>query len=152
MKQISIFFADDDADDRAFFSEAIQEIGKSVVCYSVKDGSGIFNLLVENSTAPDIIFLDINMPVLDGWDSLLRLKSDVKYARIPVIMYSTTGLLVHVQKALTLGALCLVTKPDNFNRIKEILAEVIVGLPNDVFERIKHFQEVKHITLHPQKV
>jgi CheY-like chemotaxis protein len=143
MKQTVIFLADDDEDDRAFFCEAVEELGKSVVCYAVKNGALIFNLLNEKDALPDIIFLDINMPVMDGWECLQKLRSDHHYAAIPVAMYSTTSHEMHVEKALSLGAFCLLTKPDNFNQIKEILKQVVVGLPNDVVSRIKRFPEVK---------
>jgi CheY-like chemotaxis protein len=148
MKKTVIYLADDDGDDRSLFSEAIEEIEKneiekSVVCYAVKNGSGIFQLLNDNTPRPDIIFLDINMPVMDGWECLQKLKRDDKYTTIPVAMYSTTSHAAHVEKALRLGALCFLTKPDNFKQIKNILLEVIAGLPDNVRERIERFAEVK---------
>jgi CheY-like chemotaxis protein len=143
MKHTVIFLADDDADDRGFFCEAVEEIDKSVVCFAVKNGALIFNLLSDKTGQPDIIFLDINMPVMDGWECLRKLKSDDRYAAIPVAMYSTTSHVMHVEKALALGALCFLTKPDDFKQIKEILMEVVAGLPNDVVERIRRFPQVK---------
>ena len=58
-------------------------------------------------------------------------------------MYSTTSHQLHVEKALALGAFCLLTKPDNFKNIKQILTEVIDGLPQNVVERIKMLPEAK---------
>ena len=143
MKETIIFLADDDVDDRSFFCEAVEEIDTSIKCYAVKNGAGILDLLAQRRMQPHIIFLDINMPVMNGWDCLQSLKNDPKYDSIPVVLYSTTSQELHVQRALRMGALCLLTKPDNFKRIKEILIEMISGLPNDILERVKSFPEVK---------
>ena len=78
MKQTIIFLADDDADDRSFFTEAVEKLGNSIVCYAVKNGALIFHLLNDKGILPDIIFLDINMPVMDGWECLKQLKAEKK--------------------------------------------------------------------------
>jgi CheY-like chemotaxis protein len=56
---------------------------------------------------PDLIFLDINMPVVNGWEFLVKLKSDDKYKRIPVIILTTSSDKTNKQIASDLGAISL---------------------------------------------
>ena len=77
---------------------------------------------------PDIIFLDINMPIINGWQCLSVLKEQEIYKSIPVIMYSTSSHSEHVEKARQLGALCFFTKPPNFQNLKKSLEIVVTHL------------------------
>jgi len=122
-----IFLIDDDQDDRSLFCEAVEELGSEIVCYTAANGrkalSQINNKEIET---PDIIFLDINMPVMNGWQCLSMLKEQEFYKSIPVIMYSTSSHPEDVEKARQLGALCFFTKPRDFKSLKKSL-EIVVG-------------------------
>lgn len=144
MKKPIIFFADDDEDDRELFERAVQEADSSATCHLAKNGRELLIMLSGHQTVkPDIIFLDVSMPVMDGWECLESVKKIEEHRNIPVIIYSTTSQPHHVKKALLSGALCLITKPENFQTIKGIISEVIVNIENDVLEGIKKFPEVK---------
>lgn len=123
----TIFLIDDDEDDRELFCEAMKEVASEIVCVTAANGrkalSQISNKEIET---PDIIFLDINMPIMNGWQCLSMLKEQELYKSIPVIMYSTSSHPEHVEKALQSGALCFFTKPSNFKNLKlklEIVAK-----------------------------
>lgn len=144
MRDPIILLADDDEDDRSLFERAVTEINSSAVCNLAENGEEALIALESNGTAkPDIIFLDVNMPVMDGWDCLKRIRENDQFRDVPLIIYSTTSQLHHVVKAIKLGALCLITKPDSFKRIKEILTEALVPYETDLLERLKKFPEVK---------
>lgn len=144
MKSPVILLADDDEDDRDLFARAIQEIDSSASCYLVKNGLEVIELLPKQEIKkPDLIFLDVNMPVMDGWECLKELKENNEYKDTPVVIYSTTSQDHHVEKAISLGAVCLITKPDSFKKIKEILTEVISNPVDKLLEGIKAFPEVK---------
>jgi len=138
-----ILLADDDADDRALFREAVSEIDSTLFCHAVNNGDQALRWLEQEIDRPDVIFLDVNMPVVTGWECIAQLKQKRELQHIPVIMYSTTSQKTHVNKALSLGALCLLTKPDSFQRIKEILTKVISTRNTDLLDSIKIFPEVK---------
>ncbi|MBC7485318.1 MAG: response regulator [Cytophagaceae bacterium] len=73
------------------------------------DGQDSLTLLQE--IKPSIIFLDINMPGMNGWDCLTKLKSREKLKHIPAIMYSASSHKAEVDKAFTVDALSFFAKP-----------------------------------------
>jgi CheY-like chemotaxis protein len=116
---------DDDADDREMFCEALAEVIPDSMCYSESNGRrAILALDSGNINLPDLIFLDINMPVMDGWQCLSKLKETLPYQSIPVIMYSTSSYTEDIEKADRLGALCFFTKPSSFTELKNSLVLV----------------------------
>ncbi len=116
---------DDDADDSEMFCEAVKEVIPDCICYRASNGrSAIIALDNEEIDIPDIIFLDINMPVMNGWQCLSKLKEPETFKDIPVIMYSTSSYPEEVDRARHSGALCFLTKPYNFRELKKNLAIV----------------------------
>lgn len=114
--------ADDDQDDADFFCEALDEIDDSISCIWAKSGADLVRKIEGNKIdPPEIIFLDINMPEMDGWETLTFLKNNPKLSKVPVIMYSTSSARRDAQKALELGALCFYEKPTNYLLLKEFL-------------------------------
>ena len=123
---------DDDRDDRDLFSEALASIDPSIVYHWAEHGKQALNLL-ESMTIdlPDIIFLDINMPVMNGWELLKKLKQDSSYQHVPVIMYTTSSEARDRKIAMDLGAHCFVTKPDNFRSVRGLLQVVVDKIENN---------------------
>ena len=128
----SFLLTDDDIDDRELFAEALVAIDPSITCHFAEDGEAAIRLLTDKQIEkPDIIFLDINMPVMDGWQVLRKLKSDNHYEDVPVMMYSTSSASGDRKTAKDLGALCFVTKPYNYKLVKSMLELVITNLNNN---------------------
>jgi CheY-like chemotaxis protein len=119
-----ILLADDDPDDVDLFSEALHEISASVDFNSVSDGNELIESLVSGPVHPHLIFIDINMPDMNGWEALERIKKDVALQGIPVIMYSTTSSQLDGERARGLGALCFYQKPNNFRTLKNFLTRI----------------------------
>jgi CheY-like chemotaxis protein len=126
---------DDDRDDREMFSEALASIAPDVVYHWAEDGRHALQLLANNDK-PDILFLDINMPVMNGWELLHKLKKDNNYNDIPVIIYTTSSEQRDKEIAKDLGALCFVTKPDNFRLMKSILKVVVENLDKNSLDAV----------------
>jgi len=132
-----ILLIDDDADDRSFFCEALEEIAPEFGCYAVVNGELALQLLRNNEIGrPDLIFLDVNMPIFDGWQCLSELKSDPDLQQIPVIMYSTSSHPEDIEKALSERALYFFTKPYNFSGLKKSMELVTVHLVNGTLHRL----------------
>ena len=121
-----ILIVDDDNDDSSLFCEALKEVGPTAICYIAEDGNDALEKLNNlEIDFPDIIFLDLNMPVMDGWECLNRLKSMDKFKDIPVIIHTTSAQKLHKKQALSMGALCFVTKLYDFKKLKSMLSIVI---------------------------
>lgn len=136
--------ADDDADDRELFSDALFKIHSSIICHCVSDGKEVLEKLdTKEFTKPDIIFLDINMPVMNGWQCLKKLKETEAYKHIPVIMFSTSSHQRDANIALDLGALCFFTKPGDFNQLKNILEVIASNTPENILEAVSKYESIK---------
>jgi len=129
--------ADDDIDDREMFFEALAALDPSIVCQGCEDGhEALKHLSSVKSEQPNIIFVDINMPVMNGWDLLKNLKSRKDIGHIPVIVYSTSSRPSDRMIAQDLGATCFVTKPDSFKQVKGMLEVVLSHLDNDTMSEM----------------
>ena len=125
---------DDDSDDTELFCEALNEIDHSVHCHFALDGEEALSLLQE--IKPNVIFLDINMPGMNGWDCLSLLKSNEESKNIPVIMYSTSSHKTEVEKAFNMGALSFFSKPSDYKELKAMLQDVVDRVNNGTLESL----------------
>lgn len=132
---------DDDADDAAIFYEALVRTNSNIEFYRAENGLESFQVLSEHR--PDVIFLDINMPKMGGWECLKKLKDSAEYSDIPVIMYSTSSIKKDIDTAYSLGASMFITKPEDFTELVAILSIVATGLEEPQICRLKEFRSVK---------
>ncbi|CAM3601806.1 response regulator [Flavobacterium gelidilacus] len=123
---ILITLADDDEDDRLFFTDAFDELKINTVVNTVKNGRELINFLDHPETVlPNIIFLDLNMPILNGIECLKEIKLNDRYKDIAVAIYSTSSSEADVENTFVLGANIYIKKPSNFNDLKKILSDVV---------------------------
>jgi CheY-like chemotaxis protein len=135
---LTFLLADDDLDDASLFQDALMEVDNSIGFQYAKDGQETLNILKEgNSSLPDIIFLDLNMPRMDGKECLKQLKQDTELSRIPVIMYTTSSQAKDIEETMMSGALCFITKPSSMNELKKILFTIVQGIPKDLQKEIR---------------
>lgn len=125
MGQKIILLADDDSDDRDMFHEALEFIDDSLICYSTVNGRDLLKKLYTLDKLPDLIFLDMNMPTMNGWECLTAIKDDKRYSHIPVIMISTSSHQKEMDISISLGALCYFIKPNDFKDFVTILKIII---------------------------
>lgn len=120
-----ILYIDDDLEDREIFREAISEIEPSYVCNVATDGSEGMQALENFVVMPDYIFVDVNMPVMNGRQFLEQVKNIPGFRSIPVIMYSTTSYTQERNEYFRLGARDVLVKPNTFTEICDLLKSVI---------------------------
>lgn len=137
----SFVLVDDDADDAAIFYEALNQIGSDIKFHTAENGLRLFELLLEYT--PDVIFLDINMPKMGGWETLRRLKGSSEYNNIPVIMYSTSSAKKDIDLAYSLGAVLFITKPEDFRKLVKILGIIAEGLQAAQISSLKDLTNVR---------
>ncbi|RXJ44420.1 response regulator [Gelidibacter gilvus] len=119
---------DDDADDRFFFKEGLTKILGSIACIEAEGCEEGIEILRTAVQLPHYIFLDINMPRLDGRDCLKQLKKDASLKHIPVIMYSTYFSKETIKEFRTLGASSYLNKPTDISKLSAQILEVVKDL------------------------
>ncbi|HEY9045943.1 MAG TPA: response regulator [Ohtaekwangia sp.] len=120
-----ILLVDDDQDDADLFCEALKDVNPAAICSWANDGSDLVKKIENNRIDnPDLVFLDINMPQMNGWEVLDYLKKNDRFADVPVIMFSTTSSVYDGRKALDKGALCFYEKPTSFLDLKDFLRSI----------------------------
>lgn len=117
---------DDDIDDQDLFAEAVHEIDSTIQCYSVFDCEEALQFLRSGTVSlPDLIFLDLNLPRINGKQCLIELKNDAVLRDIPVIIYSTSSERSDIAETARLGAVHFLTKPNRFGELCNALRFVI---------------------------
>jgi CheY-like chemotaxis protein len=133
--------ADDDIEDAEMFSLALADVDPAVKFYHAENGRAVFNYFQRHENpVPDIIFLDLNMPEVDGWKCLENLKSDSATKEIPVFIYSTSSLQRDKKEALELGATAFITKPSEYKTLQKILGAVAGNFTADIKKTIDSIQ------------
>jgi len=120
-----LMIVDDDKDDRFFFRSAIRKNNPSYECIEAEDGADALEQLRKAKQLPDFIFLDLNMPKMDGRECLKELKKDKNLNKIPVIIYSTSGYQVDIKVTKELGADYFLTKLSDIYSLPEELIEAM---------------------------
>jgi CheY-like chemotaxis protein len=127
MEDLFILIAEDDADDRFLLQSAFEENGYNDNLIFVENGLELIEYLyriVDDSGAnmPRFIMLDLNMPKKDGREVLKEIKLHPMLKNIPTVIFSTTNNEQEMKRCYELGASSYVTKPNNFESLKKIVA------------------------------
>lgn len=137
-----IYLADDDSDDRDFFTDAIHEIEPGVILKVAQDGMCLMdNLFALSSTElPDFIFLDINMPGKLGLECLEEIRNHKGgLKKVNIVMLSTSSDPENIHKARQMGAAFYAVKPSSFEKLKSLLRDILNMDLVSVMEAKRHF-------------
>ena len=125
-QMVSCLLIDDDVDDREIFLMAATSTGLSVRCESAADGrEGLAR--IKTGPLPDFVFLDLNMPHMDGKKCLEEIRKLPGCAELPVIIYSTSSYIDDIRETRRMGATGFITKPNNVNDLVQILTKIFRG-------------------------
>ena len=120
-----ILLIDDDDDDQEIFVKALADISDSVACSVYSNAQKALQDLIEKKINPDVIFLDLNMPIMNGHQFLIEVKKAENLKSIPVIIFSTSSHIHTIELSKELGAHDFITKPNNFDNLITILKPLI---------------------------
>ena len=121
-----ILLADDDEDDRTFFSEAITELKMDNKLTLFKDGKDLMDYLVlPDIKLPHILFLDLNMPGKTGIDCLKEIRANTRFKDVSVAIYSTSSSKKDIEDTFIEGANIYIKKPNDFSMLKKVIKEVV---------------------------
>ena len=122
---ISIFLVDDESDDQEIFKSALDEIDVQVELSLYNSSSTLLEALGNKQKNPDVLFLDLYMPKMDGEDCLIKIRENPEFDDIPIVIYSTEYDLDRIEKLFNLGANRYLRKPDSFDSIKTSLEKTL---------------------------
>lgn len=125
-EHLLIYLVDDDEDDRIFFEEALSEIPIANTILSFSNGVDLIaHLLTLSDRLPDVLFIDLNMPLMNGEECIIDIRGDDKLSDIPIVVYSTFCDDKQLENLKELGADRFLQKPNTFKRLKEKLVNVL---------------------------
>jgi two-component system, chemotaxis family, response regulator Rcp1 len=128
-QRMQVLLAEDSADDVSLFARALKRAEIAVDMDVVNDGNEALQYLRRAShyagaPTPDLMFLDLNMPKKGGHEVLAELKSDKYLRTLPVVVLSTSNAPTDVMHAYAMGATCFITKPENFDELKNFVRKL----------------------------
>ncbi|HUR12531.1 MAG TPA: response regulator [Flavitalea sp.] len=125
-KYPTCFLMDDDIDDQEVFELALQKIDENIQFSSAKDGAEGLQKLKENEAfVPDFIFLDINMPKMNGMQCLPEIKKLQHLRNSRIIMYSTSSSESIQRTSQKLGADGFLVKPTKIGLLVNHLTQIL---------------------------
>lgn len=125
MSYQTLLLIDDDEDDQEIFVTAASAVSESVRCIAILDAREALRKLSDKEINPDVIFLDLNMPIMNGQQFLSELKKHHELRAIPVIIFSTSSSHHTIKSLKDLGASDFITKPSLYNELVEILKPLL---------------------------
>jgi CheY-like chemotaxis protein len=114
MKKLKIVFVENDEDEQLFIREGFEATKMFEILGQFQSGSELFSYMDKQSSEwPDVILSDLNMPGKNGHDILTEIKKK-PYARVPVVITSTSSTRSIIDKCLSMGAADYIIKPETF--------------------------------------
>lgn len=121
----TLYLVDDDADDLDFFCEAVRSIDENLICVKETNSERALNAFRRQDVpVPDLIFLDLNMPMIDGRMFLQELKKLNSYSSVPVIIYTTSTHPRDKEETLKMGAADFVSKPYSQRELAGLMHQI----------------------------
>jgi CheY-like chemotaxis protein len=120
-----IFLIEDDEDDQELFLLAVREINPRLDCTVLSGADLALHALEQKDATPDLIFLDLNMPVMTGQEFLAELNKKDLNNQIPVVVLTTSSDKAIIDEVKALGAQSFITKPNNFQALKTVLRGIL---------------------------
>lgn len=125
-KEFTCFLIDDDIDDHEIFLKALEAVAPAIHCFTAFNGQEAIDKLRTNEVKPDMIFLDLNMPLMNGMQFLKACQSMGSCRDIPVIILSTSSERETINETKELGARGYITKPDRFSGWTDAIKKKLV--------------------------
>lgn len=115
MDNKTVHLADDDEDDRMLFKEALQEADPDVKVVEAQNGKELIENIKNADDLDDtVIVVDMNMPKMNGIETIKALRKDLELSDVPAVMLSTSDNPELKKKAIEAGATDFFTKPNSF--------------------------------------
>jgi len=124
--RLKILLVDDDRDDRKFFSDGLADLNLNTQLHEVENGAACLEYLQDAvNNKPDLIFLDLNMPVMNGFECLKNIRALAEYKETIISIYSTSASEKDMEKTFNYGANIYLHKPVKLSDLKKALKQII---------------------------
>jgi len=123
MNKPTILLVDDDLDDQYFFIAALRKINGVALFDVVNNGKEAIDRLRQSNTKPTLMFMDINMPVMNGIECLSEMAKDPLINSVPVVMLSSSS--EREKQARELGAKAFITKQYNIEKLRQKVEQML---------------------------
>lgn len=127
-KTSGILYIDDDEDDLLIFGESIEAHYPGIVMLKAtggEEGIALLSLLKEERKPyPSLIILDMNMPKMDGRQTLKAIRSKEEWADIPVVIFTTSTSAPDIEFSRSYGIACI-TKPMNYESLGKVVRQLL---------------------------
>lgn len=120
-----VLLIDDDLEDQEIFLTAVGEIADDITCDALSNAADALKELESQRLLPEVIFLDLNMPVMSGQQFLVEIKKNDQLKSIPIIIFSTSSRPETVNLMKELGAHDFITKPNKFDTLVDVLTPLL---------------------------
>lgn len=126
MDKLKILLVDDDEDDRQFFADALEGIELNTDLHQLENGKSCMEFLLSNTeNTPDLVFLDLNMPIMNGFECLEAIRNTPHLKDLLVAIYSTSSAERDIEETFEKGANIYIKKPSSFSELKKSLKQVV---------------------------
>tara|TARA_R110000868_G_scaffold28633_2_gene107199 strand:+ start:55327 stop:55773 length:447 start_codon:yes stop_codon:yes gene_type:complete len=123
---LNIALADDDEDDRFLFKDAIEEIKIKTKLSLFTNGKELMDyLILPHIILPEVVFLDLNMPIKNGMQCLKEIRENAKLNDLSVAIYSTSSSEKDIEDTFIHGANIYINKPNSFGDLKAVIEKVL---------------------------
>jgi CheY-like chemotaxis protein len=119
-----VLLADDDDDDRLLFLDVLKELRLPVQLSSASNGEALMKILAEGPL-PHVLFLDLNMPLKNGFECLLEIRRDTRLDTMPVVIFSTSSQPSAIDRVYSDGAQLYIRKPNDFTQLKSVIHQAL---------------------------
>ena len=125
MNTFTCLLVDDDVDDREIFCAVMEVIAPASTCLTAVNGKVALEMVNTDKVLPDIIFLDLNMPLMSGPQFLQEVNRQKILQDIPIVVLTTSADASTKATMLKSGAAAFVTKPDKFSEWETVLRQIL---------------------------
>lgn len=125
-----VLIVDDDADDVESFESIAKEVSPNMQITSARNGVELFKVLKTKPT-PDLIVLDLNMPLMNGYQCLKQIRKNEKFFPVKIMVYTTSSNKADIDYCMKNGADYYVVKPGTTAGVRTLLKELSQGVVKD---------------------
>lgn len=123
-KTLHLLHVDDNETDRLFLSRAAENSGLPIHVEMAKNGEQALKMLEDFEVVPDMILLDIRMPMMSGFEVLQKMKGREELRDLSIVMFSTSGETRDMTEARALGAHAYCLKPSTLEELGKLVKKL----------------------------